>query len=384
MSGLCRFTRFCAAAAVALCLSSVETLAQGRAVRRAVANAVRDSGRPSLLEQMFSPGGAAYRNQSCITPFRGSRGWFRPAPVTYYTNGTPYDPYSQASLEDRYFSGPQFNAAPAGPPNSANAVNAYAPASFRMPGGGPSQAPPTSFAPSAPGFVSNAPTDAALPTAGAFNQTNIGYASSAAPPMNEAFWIAEKRRRVVEGAALPTAGNAVAAGAMLVTPPSTSLNDARSPSAGSSGPLVRTSLREGAMAFQRGEYEAAAAAYQRARDLGCADARALLGLGLAELARDRFPEAAAAIQAELSSAPRLDRSSLNLVRAYGRPEEFDLHLSRLAEAAAQADSAELYLLLGYLRYYSGDPAGGREAWSRYIAHPGAERRLSHIVSSHLR
>ncbi len=356
-------------AAVAVFLWPADAvLAQPKFLRRAVSNAVSDNRRPTLLDQMFSPGGSASLNRGAASNFRGFR--HRPTAARglsfqYMSDGSPYDPYQQASLINRYRDTPQPWSQPSGPMTSSNVANVYAPASYQVPGM-PSGAPPLTTGVSQPLGTQVGSGSTNYPIG--LVQTNIGLQPSSATSLSDALWQVRDLRRSL--AVLPTAMEPHSSLSQTTTPPAASR--------ATSQRHIDLALRSGARAFQRGDFERAREDYVQALVLGCDDTRVRIGLGLAEFARGRYDEAATAFQAELIGAPNLDRSGLDLRKAYGRPEEFESHVSSL-ERTAVADEASQLFVLGYVRMYSGDRVGGAEAWRRYAAHLDADPAVASII-----
>ena len=355
----------CGAVVAVLLTLAVEARAQPKFLRRAVVNSLTDSRRPTLLDETFTRGGAAFSPRGAASLFRAPRS--RPVitrgpNLHFYSDGTAYDPYQQASLINRYLEAPPNWNQPAANGTSSNVANVYAPASYQVPGM-PSGTPPLTTALSQPLSTPIGPGGAYV--TGNIVQTNIGLPLSATSSMNEALWQRRELRRSLGDLPSPT------------LPPSQSLpraGDGRPAPSEKSRRQIDHSLRSAARAFQQGDYDQARESYVQAMVHGCSDTRARLGLGLAEFARGRFAEAAAALQAELAGAPNLDRSGLDLRHAYGKPHELDLQLSAL-EQVAPNDDAAMFFLLGYVRYFTGDRAGGAEAWRSYRSHPDADPAL---------
>lgn len=366
----------CAIVVFALAVPSAR--AERRALRRAVSNAVHDS-RSNLLQRMFAPGGAAWRGSDSAR-CSSRRVTIQPAPVwRSSSNGTIYDRFSYDSFPGRYAVVAVRPEAVSALATSSNYANVYAPAANRVPGmPGPSDP--------APGA---ALASGGYPRLGAvgLTQTNIG----GSPSISEALWQIGRQRRA-EPASVP-AGDAArrvgpdtalwtgapreiapdAAADAPSTPPE--MRPELPPAAAPRVPQARhidLALRSGAKAFQRGEHTAARDAYLQAMMLGCADSRARIGLTLADFAAGNYREAARAAAAELISAPHMDRSALDLRRAYGRPEEFDAHLATLRLAADAGSDRDLLLLLGYVQFFSGDRQGGRAAWARCLSAGGLD------------
>lgn len=365
----------------ALCAIVVFTLAvpsaraDRRALRRAVSNAVQDS-RSNLLQRMFAPGGAAWRG-SDSSRCNSRRVTIQPAPVwRSSSNGTIYDRFSYDSFPGRYAVVAVRPEAVSALATSSNYANVYAPAPNRGPGmPGPSDP--------APGAALAAGGYPRLGAAG-LTQTNIG----GSPSISEALWqigrqrraepvsvpVGDATRRARPDTALRTAVPRDTGSETAVDVPAASRADP-APAVAPGVPQARhidLALRSGARAFQRGDYAAARDAYLQAMMLGCADSRARIGLTLADFAAGNHREAARAAAAELISAPHLDRSALDLRRAYGRPEEFDAHLATLRLAADAGSDRDVLLLLGYVRFFSGDRQGGRAAWARCLSAGGLD------------
>ncbi len=299
-----------------------------------------------LLDRMFARSSLlAPTCRQTYVPFGG-----RSLGSNFYSDGTPFDPFAVGSFPERFqnsaslYGTTALSAAVRGSGYvSCNAANVQAPAMYRlttpslethvnelMPrpiGGGWTTGMAGPVTTASPAYVPSAP-----PTAGA------GFA--------QAMWTASKTQQ------LPA-----------IEPPKPS------------GP-ADVAMRIGDKSFKRGEYALARDDYRRALARDDDDPNVRLALGLAEFAQGRWPAAAKAVADGLKLEPNLDPATFDLRMAYGRPGDFEKHLARLEAAAAKSPTdAELWLLLGYIRYYSGDAAAGRAAWEKYAAMPTADKQI---------
>jgi hypothetical protein len=347
---------------MALGLSVPEAFGQRRAWRRALSAAVRQhpSQSSSLLDRMFSPGGAAVRGGDPRFGPPALRRRFAPAPIVFHhhytSNGTYFDPYLAGSFFDPIgTANVPLNAVDAGfaAYQSANVVNSGAAASLY------SYLPPS---------ASEHPD----PRSGAGPIGSATHLSAANPAPG--WWPVQADPAPVTSA-LMQIGRAQAAppsGYRPKTFPATTLDAPVTPTSGIDAGHdpdiggVEVALGRGMKALRRGDFGRAVQAYRAAGRLGCADARFHVGLATAAFAVGQYFEAAEAVRADLLGSPELDRSALDIRRSYGASDVFDFHLRRLGLAARnQPDESRLWLLLGYMRFYSGDRAGGAAAWRHY-------------------
>lgn len=277
---------------------------------------------------------------------------------TYFSDGTPFDPFAVGSFPDRFQNSAALygntavsSALRGGSYVSSNAVNMQSPASYGLTP--PSlEAWPSALTPRQIGGWSAGAEPVMASTAYASPVQTI-------PPPNgefaQAMWSA-RQAKLGEPIEAPRPG----------------------------GP-ADVATRIGNKSFRRGEYALARDDYRRAlaRDEG--DPQIRLAVGLAEFARGRWPQASRAIAEGMKKGPDLDPASFDLRNAYGRPGDFEKHLARLEAAAERSpDDAGLWLLLGYVRYFSGDVAGGRTAWEKYSAMPATDPAVHAYVDSLLR
>ncbi|MCZ6817175.1 MAG: hypothetical protein O7F76_10855 [Planctomycetota bacterium] len=121
-------------------------------------------------------------------------------------------------------------------------------------------------------------------------------------------------------------------------------------------------LGRGDKSFQRGDYDDAREEYVRALVLADGDPRGQIALGLAEFARGKFADAARAVRVGVSRAPHLAESSFDLSDAYGVTEDLTAHQTALSEHLVRhPDDADALFLSGFVKFFSGDRAGGAEA-----------------------
>lgn len=352
-------------------LLSTHAWAQHRAIRRALVNSIlnRSSTSP-LLTRMFSPGGAAFRGgqQNSCNNYNTFNGY------GVLSDGTPYDPFLAGSFADRYLApGSTISRFPNyGAPQanygyiSANAANMAAPASGAW---YPGTLNPPYLEPSAgvngltggmsPAFLAPRPVPL----------SPVGFLQSPPNTLAEGLWQAQKQQQI--SSTPPVDYDAPTS----LPPPQASRVNRSIPTE-----TVERSLRQGAFAFRRGNFDKSRQAYRRAVQLGCDDSRGRLGLALADFAVGQFDDAAHAVGLELSQASHIDRSKLDLRLPFADPRLFTTALKRLeSTAAANPENARLWLLLGYLKFYSGSRADGAVAWQRYLASPAADPLIASEV-----
>lgn len=127
-------------------------------------------------------------------------------------------------------------------------------------------------------------------------------------------------------------------------------------------------LGRGDKAFELGDYEDARDEYVRALVLADGDPRGQIALGLAEFARGEFVDAARAVRVGVARAPQLAESSFDLSDAYGVKEDLAAHKAALSKHLAEEPTdADALFLSGFIRFFSGDRAGGAEAMRRFRA-----------------
>lgn len=342
-------------ALIAIGGSSQPVHAQRRAIGRALLSAAATNRQPSLLDQIFS------RNRSCSSGRCISRSTSN---FYYSSNGTPYDGFAEASRIDRYLQ-------PGIPTNSSNGfassnvANVYAPANYRL-----SPTPGVS-----PGGLGAAPLSMQVSNLSPLQTNAIGIPATYTmkqpqpPNLGQALWQARSTRM----AAPPSP----AVGTSIPIPPATTQQPIRQRT---NPRFANLALRNGARAFRDGDYARSVADYREAIRMGCGDSRAQLGLAIAELAAGRLDEAAEAVKNDLGASPQLDRSLLDVRMAYSQPEAFDVHMTRLNEAiAASPDNADLVLLAGFMRYYSGEKNTGSLLLRKYADSPEANVKVAAFI-----
>ncbi|GMU33359.1 MAG: hypothetical protein HS101_00895 [Planctomycetia bacterium] len=330
--------------------------AQRRAIFQAIQAAQSNRRQPTLLDQMFS------RNRPCSTGRCISRPTIN---FTYFSNGTPYDGFAEASRIARY-SDTGFQNSSVGGFSSSNAANSYAPANYQL-------APPPGVAPSTLGAapLSHQLSTFVAPSSQSFSPGPGQYQSpGTGVQLGEALWQLKKARQ--SGAVIVNSGT----GAMTLPPTDISPRLTSRPMVGT----VESALKNGAFAFRRGNYGLAQVEYREAMNRGCTDARSRLGLALAEFALGHYEEAANFVQSDLIASPSLNRSSLSVRSAYRRQSEFDTHLRRLLLVLEdQPENSEYLLLAGFMQYYSGDKSGGIANLKRYASSANADARIVSFV-----
>jgi tetratricopeptide (TPR) repeat protein len=142
-------------------------------------------------------------------------------------------------------------------------------------------------------------------------------------------------------------------------------------------------MQEGLADFKHGRYEEAAWHFAAAADVQQGDAASRLLAGQAWLAAGEYAEAARHIRRGIELQPQIAGLPLNLRHEYGIPADFDAQVADLAaEAQAQQTSAELWWLLGYEQFFSGDRAAARASFRRaYSLNPRDPLVLKFLLPS---
>ncbi len=347
---------------------------QRRAIRSVLVRAALDSrSQSNFLAQIFSPSGAAFRgsNSQFLRGRRSCHSLYMPrgpfAGYGFLNDGSLFDPYSVGTLDygcsERGY-GAFSNLPGGGVYASVNAVDMSAPAAWQSPGF-------SSYGGEDPGqalSVTGIQTGDYLPLAPQALGGGGSQPIDVRGTLTEALWQADKRRRESLTAdtkeVVDRVWNAQRFDVSIVQP---------------TAPIDQA-IKAGSTAFRGGDYDRAREEFVQAMVMGCQDARVRLGLGLAEFARGRYEEAAGAIVAEMKRSPRLDRSALDVRHAYEKIEDFHAQLALLEEAASRSPGdRQLGLLIGYLKFYSGDRLGGITIWSRYLEMPDADPALKAFI-----
>ena len=173
--------------------------------------------------------------------------------------------------------------------------------------------------------------------------------------------------RVAESAAPPPADQPAAP-----PPQAQPANPASSPDSASQQPTeadraaVRQQLDVGDEAMRRRDYDAALKAYQQALKRDPQSPEILLVCGLAELGRGRIDAAAAAVHEGLARAPDLTPADFDIRRVFTRQDDLAARIEQLrARRSANAKDADAMLVQGFVEYFSGQTATGREALDAY-------------------
>jgi tetratricopeptide (TPR) repeat protein len=129
-------------------------------------------------------------------------------------------------------------------------------------------------------------------------------------------------------------------------------------------------MTAGDAAFLHGQYAAAARYFRLAARLNEGDPTSRLSFAHAMFALGHYGEAARSLRRAFDLEPKIAYLPLDLRGAYGRPADFDDHLTRLRRAVKAAqdektpDEASLQFVLGYTLFFSTDPVEGAVALVR--------------------
>ena len=120
-------------------------------------------------------------------------------------------------------------------------------------------------------------------------------------------------------------------------------------------------MQQGNAAFRSGDYGSAARQFILAAKLNQGDPASRLHTVHALVALGHYADAVPALRRAVQLQPRLLFLPLDIRGEYGQPEDFAVHLGRLADAAeTHPDDAGLWLLLGYYQFFSdAGPAAAR-------------------------
>ncbi|HWL94488.1 MAG TPA: tetratricopeptide repeat protein [Phycisphaerae bacterium] len=157
---------------------------------------------------------------------------------------------------------------------------------------------------------------------------------------------------------------------------------AMSPTVVETARQIGIALDRGDKAFEKGQYDQARAEYLQALALAGEDATARVALGLAEYALASFDAASSEIRKGVARAPSLAHSAFNLRSVYGNQRDFEAHVRILEDHVGQnpADS-ESRFLLGFVRYFSGDRAGGVALLETYLADPAHDDSVREFIET---
>jgi hypothetical protein len=129
-----------------------------------------------------------------------------------------------------------------------------------------------------------------------------------------------------------------------------------------------------------GRYYEAARRYEVAHILDPLDPLPLIGKGNALLAAGEYLSAAVALVQGFERYPELSRFKLDLPALIGGREIIDIRRADLLERLTNQDDPRLRFLLGYLEYYSGDPAL-RESGLKHLERAAELDTSGSIISS---
>ena len=116
-------------------------------------------------------------------------------------------------------------------------------------------------------------------------------------------------------------------------------------------------MGQGLDAFRHGDYSTAVRHFVRAAKLNQGDPASRIHAAHAMTAIGRYAEALPALRRAFQLQSKIAYLALDIPRDYGRPGDFEAHLSALRQAAQSApDDPRLWLLLGYYQFFSGREA----------------------------
>ena len=117
-------------------------------------------------------------------------------------------------------------------------------------------------------------------------------------------------------------------------------------------------MNEGLAAFHRGDYRLAANQFMAAAESNHGDAGSRLHAAHALIAVGDYRSAVVLLRRAFQLQPKIVALEYDIRDDYRDIEDFRLHLRRLHEEAIRAERDEdLWILLGYVRFYSGDRVG---------------------------
>jgi tetratricopeptide (TPR) repeat protein len=114
-------------------------------------------------------------------------------------------------------------------------------------------------------------------------------------------------------------------------------------------------MEAGYDAFRRARYGQAARYFLLASQMNHGDPSSRLCAAHAQTAIGQYESAAGLVHRALDLQPKLAYLSVDIRDSYGRGQDFADHLAALSEAVDGSRSADLWFLLGYYHYNSGDP-----------------------------
>jgi len=122
-------------------------------------------------------------------------------------------------------------------------------------------------------------------------------------------------------------------------------------------------MNDGLAAFRRGDYRQAANQFMAAAESNHGDAGSRLHAAHALIAVGDYRSAVVMLRRAFQLQPKIVALEYDIRDDYGNVDDFGLHLKRLHEAAIRAERDEdLWILLGYMRFYSGDCSGAYDAF----------------------
>jgi len=130
-------------------------------------------------------------------------------------------------------------------------------------------------------------------------------------------------------------------------------------------PINNALLADAARSFQEGRYEDAKAYLARAVLNDPQNGFAELAYALGHFAVGDYQPAAAAVRRGLASVPDIVDAPLDIVRQYGEPKDFEMHMQALQlYVASHPDDQNAWFLMGYVLYSSGHPEKAASAFAK--------------------
>lgn len=127
-------------------------------------------------------------------------------------------------------------------------------------------------------------------------------------------------------------------------------------------------MEAGYQAFAERRYADASLSFIHAATVHQGDPGARLNAAHAQMAIGQYDSAARLIRRALELQPRIPYLPLSIRDSYAAPDDFRAHFSRLIPTTEQnADNPELWFLVGYYAYFSGDRAAAADAWAKTLA-----------------
>ncbi len=126
-------------------------------------------------------------------------------------------------------------------------------------------------------------------------------------------------------------------------------------------------MNDGLAAFHRGDYRVAANQFMAAAESDHGDAGSRLHAAHALVAVGDYRSAVVLLRRAFQLQPKIVALEYDIRDDYRNTDDFQLHLRRLHEAAIRAERDEdLWILVGYMRFYSGDRGGAYDEFRQAL------------------